>query len=188
MEKFNPKLGRQDWLEIGLQTLIESGIEAVRVEPLAKLLAVTRGSFYWHFKNRDELLLAILQEWENQGTEKIVREIETTAATPSAKLLQLFEVAARDDDRLEKAVRTWAANDAHATAAIDRVDRRRLVYLQDLFLQLGYSTPEAKVRARIAYSFRLGWFIMNSTSDPNERSAEICLVYQLLTQQNAPTA
>jgi AcrR family transcriptional regulator len=182
MEESTPKLGRQDWLDLGLQTLIESGIEAVRVEPIAKLLNVTRGSFYWHFKHREELLLAILQEWEAQGTERIIQDIETAADDPKAKLLTLFEVAARDDDRLEQAVRVWAANDLKAAAAVDRIDRRRLTYLQDLFLQLGYSPTDAQVRARIAYSFRLGWFVMTGNTDPSERSSEIRLVYQLLTQ------
>jgi AcrR family transcriptional regulator len=183
MEESVSKLGRQDWLAIALQTLIESGVEAVRVEPIAKLLNVTRGSFYWHFKNRDELLLSILQEWETQGTESIIQEIETGGEDPSAKLLNLFEVAARDDDRLEKAVRIWAANDHKAAEAIARIDQRRLTYLQDLFSQLGYRATEAKVRARVAYSFRLGWFIMSSASDPTSRLNEIRLVHKILTQQ-----
>lgn len=147
MEKNIPKLGRQDWLNIGLQTLIENGIEAVRVEPIAKLLKVTRGSFYWHFKNRDELLVAILQEWEAQNTEIVIQTVETDEDDPNTKLLRLFEIAARDDDRLEKAVRIWAANDA-----IARIDRRRLTYLQDLFLQLGCSVQDAQVRARVVNS------------------------------------
>lgn len=152
MEKNIPKLGRQDWLNIGLQTLIENGIEAVRVEPIAKLLKVTRGSFYWHFKNRDELLVAILQEWEAQNTEIVIQTVETDEDDPNTKLLRLFEIAARDDDRLEKAVRIWAANDAIASAAIARIDRRRLTYLQDLFLQLGCSVQDAQVRARVVNS------------------------------------
>jgi AcrR family transcriptional regulator len=193
MEGSTPKLGRQDWLTIGLQTLIESGVEAVKVEPLSKRLNVTRGSFYWHFKNRDELLAAILQEWETQGTESIIQEIETAADDPRAKLLRLFEVAARDDDRLEKAVRIWAANDAKAADAIDRIDRRRLIYLQDLFLQIGYAMTDAKIRARVAYSFRLGWFVMTSADDDptvgvgkasavQNRLTAIRLVHKLLTQ------
>lgn len=184
METSTPKLGRHDWLTIGLQTLIESGIEAVRIEPIAKLLNVTRGSFYWHFKNRDELLAAILQEWETQGTESVIQTVETGDNDPSTKLLRIFEVAALDDDRLEKAVRIWAANDAIASAAIDRIDLRRLTYLQNLFLQLDFSVTDAQVRARVAYSFRLGWFIMTSASDPTNRLTEIRLVHKILTRKH----
>jgi AcrR family transcriptional regulator len=184
MEKSTPRLGRQDWLTISLQALIERGVEAVRVEPLARLLNVTRGSFYWHFKSRDELLAAILQEWETQGTESIIEKVEIGDADPSTKLLKLFEVAAQDDDRLEKAVRIWAANDAIAANAIHRVDLRRLTYLQDLFLQLGFSAADAQVRARVAYSFRLGWFIMTSASDPTHRLIEIRLLHKILTEKH----
>jgi AcrR family transcriptional regulator len=161
---------------------VGSGIEAVRVEPLAKLLKVTRGSFYWHFKNRDDLLAAILQEWEIRNTESIIQEVEAVGTDPGSKLLNLFELAAQDDDRLEKAVRIWGVHDARASAAIGRVDQRRLDYLQNLFLQLGFSKTEAKVRARIVYSVRLGWFIMESPTELSERLTDIRLVYKILTE------
>ena len=79
---------------MGLKTLIDKGIEAVRVESLAKLLGITRGSFYWHFKNRDDLLAAMLQEWETRNTESIIESIETLDTNPADKLLSLLEIAA----------------------------------------------------------------------------------------------
>lgn len=178
------KLGRQDWLAIGIQTLIEKGIEAVRIDPLAKLLNVTRGSFYWHFKNRDDLLEEILREWEARNTQSIIEQIEGLNSSPIAKLLSLFEIAAEDDNLLEKAVRVWSVNDARAEVAIARVDKQRLDYLHNLFLQLGFSEIDSKVRAQIAYSVRLGWFVMASSSYASERLTEIRLVHAILTQTN----
>jgi AcrR family transcriptional regulator len=178
------KLGRQDWLAIGIQTLVEKGIEAVRVDPLAKLLNVTRGSFYWHFKNRDDLLEEILREWEARNTKSIIEQIEGLNSSPVAKLLSLLEIAAEDDNLLEKAVRVWSVNDARAAVVIAQVDEQRLDYLQNLFLQLGFSAVDAKVRAQIAYSVRLGWFVMASSSDGSERLTEIRLVHAILTQTN----
>jgi AcrR family transcriptional regulator len=178
------KLGRQDWLNISIQTLIEKGIEAVRVEPLAKLLSVTRGSFYWHFKNRDELLEEILREWEARNTKSIIEQIEGLNSSPIAKLLSLLEIAAEDNNFLEKAVRVWSFNDARAAVAIARVDEQRLDYLQNLFLQLGFSEIDSKVRAQIAYSVRLSWFVMASSSYASERLTEIRLVHAILTQTN----
>jgi AcrR family transcriptional regulator len=178
------KLGRQDWLNIGIQTLIEKGIEAVRVEPLAKLLNVTRGSFYWHFKNRDDLLEEILREWETRNTKSIIEQIEGLNSSPIAKLLSLVEIAAEDNNFLEKAVRVWSFNDDRAAVAIARVDEQRLDYLQNLFLQLGFSEIDSKVRAQIAYSVRLGWFVMASSSCASERLTEIRLVHAILTQTN----
>jgi AcrR family transcriptional regulator len=178
------KLGRQDWLAIGIQALIEKGIEAVRVDPLAKLLNVTRGSFYWHFKNRDDLLEEILSEWEARNTQSIIEQIEGLNSSPIVKLLNLLEIAAKDDNLLERAVRVWSFNDARAAAAIAHVDKQRLDYLQNLFLQLGFSEIDSKVRAQIAYSVRLGWFVMASSSYAAERLTEIRLVHAILTQTN----
>jgi len=178
------KLGRQDWLNIGIQTLIEKGIEAVRVDPLAKLLNVTRGSFYWHFKNRDDLLKEILNEWEARNTKNIIKQIEGLNSSPSAKLLSLLEIAAKDDNLLEKAIRVWSVNDARAVGAITRIDQQRLDYLQNLFVQLGFSQIDSKVRAQIAYSVRLGWFVMASSGYASERLTEISLVHAILTQTN----
>jgi AcrR family transcriptional regulator len=183
-EESAPKLGRQDWLNIGIQTLIERGIEAVRVDPLAKLLNVTRGSFYWHFKNRDDLLEEILNEWKARNTKNIIEQIEGLNSSPSAKLLSLLEIAAGDDNLLEKAVRVWSVNDARAAVAIAHIDQQRLDYLQNLFLQLGFSEIDSKVRAQIAYSVRLGWFVMASSSYASERLTEIRLVHAILTQTN----
>jgi AcrR family transcriptional regulator len=178
------KLGRKDWLDIGLQTFVEKGIDAVRIDPLAKMLKVTRGSFYWHFKNHDELLMAMLQEWETRNTQQIIEEIEVIDGNPNTKLLSLFELAAQDDNQLEKAMRVWGANDDRAAAAIAHIDQQRLEYLQNLFLQMGFSTIDAKVRARVSYSFRLSWFLMPSSDHSNDRLTEIRLVHTMLTQQS----
>ena len=84
------KLSREDWINRGLQVLAEEGMEAVRVEPLAKRLNVTKGSFYWHFKNRQALLLEILQAWVNLQTDSIINLVETAGGSASAKLMYLF--------------------------------------------------------------------------------------------------
>jgi AcrR family transcriptional regulator len=178
------KLGRQDWLTISIQTLIEKGIEAVKIDPLAKLLKVTRGSFYWHFKSRDDLLVEILREWETRNTKSVIAQIEELDSSPNSKLLSLLEIAAQDDNRLEKAIRTWSVNDSRVEAVINQVDRQRLDYLQKLFLQLGFPEIDAKVRAQIVYSVRLGWFVMALPSQSTERLTEIRLVHNILTQTN----
>ncbi len=178
------KLGRQDWLAMGIKLLVEKGIESVRVDPLAKALEITRGSFYWHFKNRDDLLVAILEEWEKLNTRQVIEEIEALDSSASSKLLSLFEIAAGDDDGLEKAIRVWSVNDTRAAEVIDRVDRQRLDYLQGLFAQLGFSPLESKVRAQIVYSVRLGWFVMTTASQSVERVTEMRMVHAILTQNS----
>jgi AcrR family transcriptional regulator len=182
-KKIIPSLTRQDWIDRGLQTLAETGVESVRVEPLAKLMGVTKGSFYWHFKNREDLLAAILQEWVSVQTNSIIQQVDELEGNPKEKLLYLFELAVRDDGRAENAIRAWATNDVRVVDVVDRVDRLRLEYTKDLFLQLGFAPFEAIVRARMAYYSLVGEFTIGITSDRAERLAEIRIQHQILTQQ-----
>jgi len=178
------KLGRQDWLTIGLKVLAESGIEAVRVEPLAKLMNVTKGSFYWHFKNREDLLNAMLREWETRETDDIIKQVEATGGDANAKLLNLFQLAYEDDGQLEKAMRIWAANDVRAAAVVAQIDQRRLDYLQELFLQIGFPTIEAKARARLAYYSWVGEFTVGIPTSQAERLAEAQLNHAILVRRD----
>jgi AcrR family transcriptional regulator len=182
-KKIIPSLTRQDWIDRGLQILAETGVESVRVEPLAKLMSVTKGSFYWHFKNREDLLAAILQEWVSVQTNSIIQQVDELEGNPKEKLLYLFELAVRDDGRAENAIRAWATNDVRVVDVVDRVDRLRLEYTKDLFLQLGFAPFEAIVRARMAYYSLVGEFTIGITSDRAERLAEIRIQHQILTQQ-----
>jgi AcrR family transcriptional regulator len=184
MEAENAKLGRQDWVQAALETFMEKGIEAVKVDVLAKSLKITRGSFYWHFKNLDDLLVAIIQEWQAVNTEEVMQQVETIGGTPSEQLLHLLEIAAKDDDRLEKAMRIWAIHDTRAMVSIERVDRQRLDYLQHLFLQIGFSQTDAELRAQVTYSVKLGWVVMAPPRKPSERLSEIRFIHKILTQVN----
>ncbi|BAU12431.1 transcriptional regulator [Leptolyngbya sp. NIES-3755] len=177
-------LTRQDWINQGLRTLAAGGVEAVRVEPLAKSMKVTKGSFYWHFKNREDLLEAILQEWIKLQTNSIIDQVETEGGTAANKLLHLFELAVQDDGRVETAIRAWAKNDANVSSFLAEVDEHRLSYTKDLFLQIGFAPFEATVRARMVYYALVGEFAIGTRSDQAERLAEIRLQHKILTHQN----
>lgn len=179
-----PNLTRQDWIAQGLKILAETGVETVRVEPLAKLMGVTKGSFYWHFKNREDLLEAVLQEWVKLQTNSIIERVETMGGDAMTKLLYLFELAVQDDGRVENAIRAWATNDSRITTVLAEVDQRRLDYTKDLFLQVGFAPFEALVRARMAYYALVGEFTIGARSDQAERLAEIRLQHAILTQRS----
>jgi AcrR family transcriptional regulator len=177
-------LTRQDWIQQGLSTLASHGIESVRVEPLAKIMGVTKGSFYWHFKNREDLLTGILQEWVRVQTNSIIQRVNELPGNPKTKLLYLFELAVQDDGQAENAIRAWATNDVNVADVLAQVDRSRLEYTKDLFLQLGFAPFEAMVRARMAYYSLVGEFTIGISSDQTERLAEIRIQHKILTQQN----
>ena len=178
------RLGQQDWIGLGLKVLAENGVEAVRVEPLAKLLNVTKGSFYWHFNNREELLEAMLLEWVNRETDSIIEQVEAAGGDASAKLLHLFELAIEDDGQVENAIRAWAANDSRVATILDQVDQRRFDYTRNLFLEVGFAPFEATVRARMVYYSLIGEFVLGTRTDRAERLAEVRLQHFILTRRD----
>lgn len=187
-----PKLGRQDWIHAGLTVLAEGGVEAVRVEPLAKRMKMTKGSFYWHFKNRNDLLDAILAEWVEIDTQGIIEQVTQMDAEPKAKLMYLFELAIADntvipgltDGRIENAIRAWATSEAKVADLIAEVDRQRLNYTQSLFVDIGFSEMEARVRARLAYYSLIGELTIGVQDDYASRLAEIRMQHAILTSDS----
>jgi AcrR family transcriptional regulator len=162
------KLDRQQWISVGLQVLAESGIDDVRVEPIAKLMNVTKGSFYWHFKNRDDLLSAILQEWVNTETHGLIDRVESIGGDATIKLLHLFEFATQINGRLENAMRGWAIRDPLVATMVLTVDCDRLAYTKKLFLAVGFNPFEAEIRAQMAYFSLVGECTVGITRDASE--------------------
>jgi AcrR family transcriptional regulator len=176
------KLTRQDWIDRGLKLLADKGVDSVRVEPLAKLMNVTKGSFYWHFKQREDLLAAILQEWIALETTNIIDRVDRLHGDAKTKLLYLFELAIEDDGRVETAIRAWAVNDVKIANDLARIDRLRLAYTRDLFVEAGFAPFEAMVRAHTIYYALIGAATVGMTTDLAERLTEVRLQHAILTR------
>lgn len=134
----------------------ERGLAAVAVEPLARRLGATKGSFYWHFSNRDALVEAALLRWEQQDTEDVITRVEAEP-DPLAQLRLLWSTAVRlaQQDLVDAAVLAAAAHPLVAPV-LERVTRRRIGYLAHLFAQLGFPPAQARDRGRLAYTAYLG--------------------------------
>jgi AcrR family transcriptional regulator len=178
-----PRLARSHWLAAAAVALSESGIEGVRVQPLAQRLGVTRGSFYWHFADRAALLAALLAEWEQRATVAIIAEVESGGGDAAERLLALFRRALAADGRLDRRLRAWAEDDAATAAVVARVDGRRLNYLRRLFGELGFSADQAGARARLAYCSLLGGFALGVRADAAERERAARLHSGLLSRR-----
>jgi AcrR family transcriptional regulator len=153
------RLTAQDWTTAALEVLATGGVGAVAVEPIAARLGTTKGSFYWHFANRDALLEAALLEWERRDTEEVITLVE---AEPDVRrrLHTLLTVALGRDSRrphdpVELALQPTAGHPLVAPV-LARVTRRRLGYLTDLFTRLGFTPDEARQRSLLAYTAYLG--------------------------------
>lgn len=184
-KKEGRKLGPKEWVREGAKVLAGSGVEAVKVEPIAKRLNVTKGSFYWHFKNRQALLDAILQHWVSAETDSVIEQVEGNAGTAKERLLHLFELTVEDDGQVERSIRAWAASDARAAAVLETVDRRRLSYTKGLFVDMGFAPFEAEVRARLVYYALIATFSLASDRrSRSERLKEMRLQHSILTHQD----
>jgi AcrR family transcriptional regulator len=149
-------LSADDWIEAALAVMAEGGPGAVAVEPLAVRLGATKGSFYWHFANRDALVAAALERWERSHTEEIIRFVEGEP-DPAARLRALFARVLEAVGRDRLGVQLLAAADQPLVAdVVRRVTARRIGYMVELFEQLGFGAEEARGRAVLVYTAYVG--------------------------------
>ena len=150
------RLTVEDWADAALTAMGEGGLAAVAVEPLAARLGTTKGSFYWHFANRDALIEAALRRWEETGTEAVITEAEAEP-DPGRRLHRLLLRATHQAaaDPLEVSLLASAA-DPRVAAALARVTGRRIGYVTALFAELGFPEDEARHRGLLAYTAYLG--------------------------------
>lgn len=157
-------LDRAAWIAAALNIVAQDGIDGLRVESLAKKLGVTKGSFYWHFKDRRDLIDAVLDDWRASRIRDIRKQ---TAAEPGGELAALrhtIEVYAAAKNRkgisIEAAIRIWARQDANGLAVVEEVDAERLECTRRLFLALGLSPAEAAARSALLYAYVFGFSMM----------------------------
>ena len=147
----------EDWLRAAAKRLVRGGPAAVAVEALARDLGVTKGSFYWHFRDRPALLAALIAQWEARATAPLIQRLRSHPGGSRARLQALLAtVAAEGGGSLDPAMRGWALTDDAARAALERVDETRLAFIAGEFAELGFAPPEAWTRARLFYLHLLG--------------------------------
>jgi AcrR family transcriptional regulator len=170
LTKAGPRSGPLDaaaWVAAALDVLATDGIDAVRVEPLAKALAVTKGSFYWHFADRRALIDAMLAQWA-QGRIVAIREQAPGDGDPALSLRRLVDLyTKRGNTRglaIELAIRALARNDETAARTVQIVDSERLHLVAALFERLGWTEREASARAVMLYAYLFGQSLLDPKS------------------------
>ena len=151
------RLTRDDWITAALAAIADGGLAAVGVEPLAARLGATKGSFYWHFENRDALLEAAISRWEQETTTDVVTEITTARDAPASQFRRLVAgvIERAEQDRVGPALLASAAHPAVAPV-LERVTAARLDLITVVFRRLGFPQAQARRRALLAYSSYLG--------------------------------
>lgn len=160
----NIKVTRMDWTHAALQILLSDGIESVLILPLAQKLGVSRSSFYWYFKSRQELLDQLLEHWRNTNTKAIVEQAGRPSQTINRGIMNIFECWADEklfDPRLDFAVREWARRSADVRHAVEESDERRVNAIRDLYRRHGYDEEDALIRARVLDYMQIGYHILD---------------------------
>ncbi|KJY26204.1 TetR/AcrR family transcriptional regulator [Streptomyces sp. A1547] len=190
------RVTKDDWTMAALRALARGGLSAVAVDVLARELAVSRGSFYWHFENREALLVAALEAWERHATAEVITTVREEG-DPWTRARTLFAVALGTEEiaGLEPAL---VAHTAHPAVAevVARVTRTRLDFLAEIFGGLGFGPQESRHRALAGYAAYLGWLELRRTAadtapealpeSPGAQAALDHLIGMILTPPPAP--
>src|SRR5437660_4280584 len=168
-ETMTDQLSAKDWLDQGVRTLAQQGFTALKAEPLAKAMGVSRGSFYWHFADISAFHTAVLKRWREVAAEQIIADLERASDNALALLLRR---AFGGKLALERAVRSWATVDPSARSAVQAIDRRRLEYIESLLRSARLAPATARARAQILYWAFLG-FALSDQVLPQRRMQEV---------------
>jgi len=177
-------LSMADWVAQATAVLVDEGVDRVRVDLIARTLGVTRGSFYWHFKDRADLLHHMLQAWRQAATEQVIERF-SRESDPLRQLQDVLSLpfrgrSAQRAARVELAIRDWARRDELARHALEDVDARRISYFAQCFSALGFGIAEARARAFLAYGWQVSESLMPGQGTPAQKQERSALLLRML--------
>ncbi|EJK83075.1 TetR/AcrR family transcriptional regulator [Rhizobium sp. AP16] len=177
---------QEGWLEAAYHSMLDSGIDAVKILPLAKKLNLSRTSFYWFFKDREELLAALVTRWRDKNTGGIVKQTEAYAESLAEAMLNVFDCWLNNelfDAKFEFAVRSWALQSGEILEQVREADQTRIEALKRMFIRFGNSEINADVRARTTYLVQIGYISMQTQEDLAVRMKRIHEYIAIFTGQ-----
>ena len=175
---------QEAWLEAAYDLLLESGVDSVKILSLANKLKLSRTSFYWFFKDRDELLAGLLTMWRDKNTGSFVRQANAYADSLVEALLNVSDCWFDDalfDAKFEFAVRSWSLQSTKVQSEVRKADDQRLKALSGVFLRYGFSEEVADVRARAVYLTQIGYISMQTTEDIKLRMKRMPIYMEVFT-------
>jgi AcrR family transcriptional regulator len=174
------------WLEAAYESLLDSGVDAVKILPLAKKLNLSRTSFYWFFRDREELLSVLVSRWRDKNTGNLIKQSEAYAETVAEAMLNVFDCwldKTLFDSQFEFAIRSWALQSSDILAEVQKADQLRLDALSRMFVRFGHKEISADVRARTIYLVQIGYISMQTREDLAVRMKRIPEYVEIFTAQ-----
>lgn len=187
------QFGPTEWIRAARRVLESRSIDSVRVEVLAKEMGVTKGSFYWHFKDREDLLRRMLSVWRDEATEQIIFRFENRGLSARELIRDLLTLpfrgaSAKEAAATELAIRAWARRDDAARSVLDEVDAKRLTYISQCFRALGFGASESRSRAFALYSYELSESLLSHQGTVKQKDdRRLFMEKLLLTPLNGST-
>jgi AcrR family transcriptional regulator len=181
-------LGREIWLDTARQALIEEGTAGVEINKLAKRLGVSRGGFYWFFKDRAQLLEELLAYWVQTSTMLFERILQLPGRNGMDKYLAMTDLWIDEkeyDPKWDGAVRDWARTSNTVRKVVRAVDQKRIAVLEQIFNDMEYRGKDAHIRARVMYYHQVGYYAMGVEESRRERHALIPYYRKVLTGRDA---
>jgi AcrR family transcriptional regulator len=166
------RFGRDAWLTAARAALIDEGVGGLEVGKLARKMRATRGSFYWFFESRDELLNCVVIDWELNNTAKFRSVLRDTGANGKEEFQALCDMWVSESGyspQWDAAMREWARISPRVEAVVRRVDEMRISIIQRIFKDMGYDEPVALVRARITYFHQVGYYTLGVSESRAQR-------------------
>lgn len=185
------KVTKADWLNAALLVLVTDGVDHVLILPLAAKLKVSRSSFYWYFKNRQDLLDQLLAFWRETNTQAIVQRATREAETVMDGVLHIFECWLDESlfsPRLDFAVRNWARQSSAIRRLVEKADSERLGAVKSMFQTHGYSDEDAFIRARVLYYMQIGYYVLDVKEALEERLSHTEAYLRAFTGQDLNAA
>jgi AcrR family transcriptional regulator len=178
---------RGKWIQQGLRALAAGGPDAVRIEPLAQALGVTRGGFYWHFRDRRALLEEMLDTWEQATTQDLLERLDRESGDAGAKLRRLLALTTPAVVRTDLAIRDWARRDPAVAQRLRRVDNRRMEVLRSLFGAVCTDPDGIEARCLLAFSLLIGNYFITADHPGRSRDDVLELAVTQLRSSSAET-
>jgi AcrR family transcriptional regulator len=175
------QLGPEDWLDLALQELKAHGHDALKAQPLARKLRVTRGSFYHHFDSLESFHAAVIRHWARQSSGQIIQAARETANAHQA-LDDLLQKTFRSGEALERAIRAWSTVKPLVAEAVAEVDQERVKVAEALLVQLGVPRSDARPRAQLLYWGAIGRLMLPCPAENILSSAEISGLARLVSR------
>jgi AcrR family transcriptional regulator len=165
---------REAWVEQGLQALADGGVDAVRVEALAKALGVTKGGFYGYFADRDALLVAMLDAWERESIDEVLQQVERSGGGARDRVRLAGQLTFRDGPllRIDLAIRDWARRDERVAERLRRVDNQRMQLAREMIGTFCSDPDEVEARSMLAFCLAIGHHIL-AAEHPGRTHAEV---------------